>query len=103
MNAGYGSEPPTPSTPREPRSSLSLRVSRDSGRTWGTKVTYRAGTFDLPDDALWDMGTRYPPCRCPRCRPEPTRRSAELRWAVLANVSVLTALILTLGWALRAS
>jgi len=98
VNAAYGSEPPAPREP-EPRSLLSLRVSRDSGRTWSTKVTYRVGTLDLPEGGLWDGGTRYPPCRCPRCRPEPTQRSSELRWTVLANVSVLTALILV-GWAL---
>ncbi|URN16449.1 hypothetical protein MW084_11440 [Streptomyces sudanensis] len=41
---------------------LTLRVSRDGGRTWGPRRTYR------PTDRLVPLTTGiWPPCRCPRC------------------------------------
>jgi len=43
---------------------ITLRVSRDSGRTWGPKVTYLPSRKDAPID----LAGRFPPCRCPRCR-----------------------------------
>lgn len=43
---------------------MTIRVSRDSGRTWGpTTVVSCAEPRDLPAEPL-----RFPPCRCPRCR-----------------------------------
>ncbi len=42
---------------------LTLRVSRDSGRTWGPTVTYQPSRTDTP----FDLAGRFPPCQCPRC------------------------------------
>lgn len=42
---------------------LTLRVSRDSGRTWGPTVTYQPSRKDTP----FDLAGRFPPCQCPRC------------------------------------
>ncbi|TKA02987.1 hypothetical protein FCI23_37730 [Actinacidiphila oryziradicis] len=53
---------------------LWIRVSRDSGKTWGPKLTVSTGD-PLP---VRDDGVVYPPCECPRCRPE---REAERRTA----------------------
>jgi hypothetical protein len=50
---------------------MTMRVSRDSGRTWGPTLAVRAS------DQVGDFnGAYYPPCECPRCLPE---REAELR------------------------
>ncbi|UUS31519.1 MULTISPECIES: hypothetical protein [Streptomyces] len=43
---------------------LTLRVSRDGGRTWSAPRVYRA-TDRLPPL----MSGVWPPCRCPRCAP----------------------------------
>ncbi|MFF8385101.1 hypothetical protein ACF053_15845 [Streptomyces kanasensis] len=43
---------------------LTLRVSRDGGRTWSAPRAYRA-TDRLPPL----MSGVWPPCRCPRCAP----------------------------------
>lgn len=43
--------------------SMTLRVSRDGGRTWGPEVTYRPSRKDAPID----LAGRFPPCQCPRC------------------------------------
>nr|WP_244189324.1 hypothetical protein [Streptomyces incarnatus] len=43
---------------------LTLRVSRDGGRTWGPRVTYRPPKNAAP----LDLSGRFPPCACPRCR-----------------------------------
>lgn len=42
---------------------MTLRVSRDSGRTWGPLREYRE--IDPPAD---ENPGRYPPCQCPRHR-----------------------------------
>jgi len=47
----------------EPRILMSLRVSRDSGRSWSQTTQVRE---DDPFDIFSDPG-RYPPCECPRC------------------------------------
>lgn len=47
----------------EPRVLMSLRVSRDSGRTWARSTRVLEGE---PFDILANPG-RYPPCECPRC------------------------------------
>jgi hypothetical protein len=43
---------------------LTLRVSRDSGRTWGPTVRYEPSREVAPID----LPGRFPPCACPRCR-----------------------------------
>lgn len=48
----------------ERRVLMTLRVSRDSGRTWGprTVILDDQGQGSLPSEPM-----RFPPCRCPRC------------------------------------
>ncbi|MEU7056869.1 hypothetical protein [Streptomyces sp. NPDC046197] len=43
---------------------ITLRVSRDGGRTWGPRTTYRPSREAAP----LESAGRFPPCRCPRCR-----------------------------------
>jgi hypothetical protein len=43
---------------------ITLRVSRDGGRTWGPRVTYQPSRDEIP----YDIVGRFPPCACPRCR-----------------------------------
>lgn len=47
----------------EPRLLMTLRVSRDAGRTWSQTTRVQSGD---PYVILSDPG-RYPPCECPRC------------------------------------
>ncbi|MGV9310838.1 hypothetical protein ACWDR0_01415 [Streptomyces sp. NPDC003691] len=47
-----------------------IRVSRDSGRTWGPWETVRAGD-ERPATLL--LTHAWPPCRCPRCATRPDR------------------------------
>ncbi|MPY53090.1 hypothetical protein FPZ41_32820 [Streptomyces sp. K1PN6] len=42
---------------------ITLRVSRDGGRTWGPRVTYLPSRKDAPIESAG----RFPPCECPRC------------------------------------
>ena len=42
---------------------ITLRVSRDGGRTWGQRVTYQPSRKDAPIESAG----RFPPCECPRC------------------------------------
>lgn len=42
---------------------MTLRVSRDSGRTWGPPTETRVGDERLPPDTLGG----FPPCACHRC------------------------------------
>ncbi|MGW4227459.1 hypothetical protein ACWEG1_28825 [Streptomyces bauhiniae] len=42
---------------------MTLRVSRDSGRTWGPRTEVRVGKDPVPPD---NPG-RFPPCACRRC------------------------------------
>lgn len=53
----------------EPRILLRLRVSRDSGRTWG-QVTEVREDENLP---LLDNPGALPPCACLRCTPRTPR------------------------------
>jgi len=55
---------------RTGRSTMTVRVSRDSGRTWEAQIQYLLGAADLPNPVLWDSVSSYPACRCPRCRPD---------------------------------
>ncbi|WP_424213212.1 hypothetical protein ACN20G_14640 [Streptomyces sp. BI20] len=43
---------------------MTLRVSRDGGRSWGPRWTV------IPDRRAGsrEYAPRWPPCRCPRCR-----------------------------------
>ncbi len=54
---------------------MTLRVSRDSGRTWGPLAEVRVGD----DPVLPDDPGRFPPCACRRCA---ERNSAESLWVV---------------------
>lgn len=48
---------------------MTLRVSRDSGRSWGPRTDVRAGK-----DRVAPIGSgAFPPCMCPRCTACPTR------------------------------
>ncbi len=42
---------------------MTLRVSRDSGRTWGPRRDVRAGNDRGVPVGSW----MFPPCTCPRC------------------------------------
>lgn len=42
---------------------MTLRVSRDSGQTWGPLTEVRVGD----DPVLPDNPGRFPPCACRRC------------------------------------
>ncbi len=49
--------------PQPPTRLLSLRVSRDGGRSWGPVRSITS------DEVLAPLATGvWPPCRCPRCR-----------------------------------
>lgn len=43
---------------------ITLRVSRDGGRTWGPTTVYRPSRESAP----LESAGRFPPCACPRCR-----------------------------------
>lgn len=47
----------------EPRVLMTLRVSRDSGRTWSQAMQVREDENPL----LRDNPGGFPPCTCPRC------------------------------------
>lgn len=48
---------------REERVRMTLKVSRDSGRTWGQVTVVR----EDEDLALLTNPAGFPPCACPRC------------------------------------
>lgn len=53
-------------TEDEPLRLLTLRVSRDGGRTWGAPRAYRVTDRPAPlGSSVW------PPCLCPRCARDP--------------------------------
>ncbi|MET9347318.1 hypothetical protein [Streptomyces termitum] len=58
------SEKPSRPASSTPLTLMTLRVSRDSGRTWGPTVTL---TDETPLAPLMNPN-QYPPCACPRCR-----------------------------------
>lgn len=65
----YGTENSTDGAQRPPSvraSTMTLRVSRDGGRTWGRARTVREDLRVPPEPLCQPM--LYPPCRCPRCR-----------------------------------
>lgn len=53
-------QPEAPPTPERPL--MTLRVSRDSGRTWGRRMRFYARDCDPPL-----LNGTMPPCECPRC------------------------------------
>ena len=55
------------------RDRMTMRVSRDGGRTWSRPVVVREGDH-LPvlDSMTW------PPCECPRCKPDRDRERRML-------------------------
>ncbi len=52
---------------------MTLRVSHDSGRTWGPLTEVRVGD----DPVLPDEPGRFPPCVCGRCA---ERNTAGSHW-----------------------
>lgn len=81
-------DPGTPSSGRlllrglgdeEPRALMTMRVSRDSGRTWEREAVVREGD---PVAILYDPG-RYPPCECARCAGQRPVSARSLRPAVV--------------------
>lgn len=51
---------------------MTLRVSRDSGQTWGPRTEVRVGEDPVVPD-------RYPPCVCPRCSQQARNAAASFR------------------------
>ncbi|QHY96235.1 hypothetical protein SSPS47_14050 [Streptomyces sp. S4.7] len=45
------------------RTYLTLRVSRDGGRTWGPREIHEPACGAAP----FELTARFPPCACPRC------------------------------------
>ncbi|MFD7428996.1 hypothetical protein [Streptomyces sp. NPDC059814] len=52
---------------------MTLRVSRDSGQTWGPRTEVRVGE----DPLVPENQGRYPTCVCPRC-PQQARNAVVL-------------------------
>ncbi|MEV6589401.1 hypothetical protein [Streptomyces acidicola] len=59
----------------EQRVLMTLRVSRDSGRTWGQVTEVREGE----NPVILDNPGGFPPCTCPRCTDHFPRSEAFLR------------------------
>ncbi|GGV85051.1 hypothetical protein GCM10015535_31240 [Streptomyces gelaticus] len=62
----------------EHRVLMTLRVSRDSGRSWSRTTSLREGD---PFIILSNPG-RFPPCQCPRCCDSSAASHSALRPAV---------------------
>lgn len=54
---------------------MTLRVSRDSGQTWGPLTEVRVGE----DPVVPENPGRYPPCVCPRCSQQARNAIASFR------------------------
>lgn len=54
---------------------MTLRVSRDSGQTWGPPTEVRVGE----DPVVPENPGRYPPCVCPRCSQQARNAVASFR------------------------
>ncbi len=54
---------------------MTLRVSRDSGQTWGPRTEVCAGE----DPVVPENPGRYPPCVCPRCSKQERNAVAPFR------------------------
>jgi len=59
----------------EQRVLMTLRVSRDSGRTWGQVTEVREDENPL----ILDNPISFPPCTCPRCTDHSRRSEASPR------------------------
>ncbi|MER6089600.1 hypothetical protein [Streptomyces bluensis] len=59
----------------EQRVLMRLRVSRDSGRTWGQVTEVREGE----NLVILDNPSGFPPCTCPRCTDHFPCSEASLR------------------------
>lgn len=55
---------------------MTLRVSRDSGRTWGRTIAVREG-----DPVRFLVSPQYPMCECRRCADSPAESVHSLRHA----------------------
>ncbi len=62
----------------EPRALMTLRVSRDSGRTWSPATVVREGDPVV----ILENPVRYPDCLCARCLAERTCPARAMRPAV---------------------
>lgn len=67
---------------RGPDTFMTLRVSRDGGKTFGPRVVYSAANNSLPPL----MSDRWPMCRCPRCQVSADVAEQQLKVA-LARIS----------------
>ncbi|GAB2794495.1 hypothetical protein [Streptomyces daliensis] len=80
-------------------SRMTLRVSRDSGRTWGPTHVVEEHPPDprvLPD-SWFKLPPELEPCECPRCRVRPVRLDAPLtRLDVVVYCGSLSALVIAL-------
>ncbi|MFD3553854.1 hypothetical protein ACFWWA_17370 [Streptomyces goshikiensis] len=56
---------------------MTLRVSRDSGQTWGPRTEVRVGE----DPVVPENPGRYPPCICSRCSQQ-ERNAVASFWMV---------------------
>lgn len=54
---------------------MTLRVSHDSGQTWGPLTEVRVGD----DPVVPDDPGRFPPCVCPRCAKQERNALASFR------------------------
>ncbi|MCQ9709608.1 hypothetical protein AB0A84_11505 [Streptomyces albidoflavus] len=54
---------------------MTLRVSRDSGQTWGPLTEVRVGE----NPVVPENPGRYPPCDCPRCSQQARNAVASFR------------------------
>lgn len=57
------SGPPVMDSGSRPRVLMTLRVSHDSGRTWGRVVE----VLEQKERRLSENPVGFPPCSCPRC------------------------------------
>ena len=54
---------------------MTIRVSRDGGRTWSPTRRVLPGTPLSPLESM-----AWPPCACARCRPETTGSTGATGW-----------------------
>lgn len=59
----------------EQRVLMTLRVSRDSGRTWGQVTEVQ----EEENPVILDNPGRFPPCTCPRCTDRSSHSAASSR------------------------
>lgn len=76
---GYSSDsgPPTQDSGSRPRVLMTLRISHDSGRTWGRVVE----VLEQKERRLPENPVGFPPCSCPHCGGRRPRPGADVRTA----------------------